>query len=144
MNEDELEIAPQPVATSAQLSAATAAAPVPSAGLTRPAASPARKRGRWLRRLFIAAMLLLVVAPISLTAVYRFVPPPATYLMLQRLAQGYGLHKHWRPLPAIAPSLGQAVIAAEDAQFCQHHGFDFEAMQKAFAANERRPNRLRG
>jgi monofunctional biosynthetic peptidoglycan transglycosylase len=144
MNEDELEIAPQPVAMSAQLSPTTAAAPVLSAGLTRPAASPARKCGRWLRRLFIAAMLLLVVAPISLTAVYRFVPPPATYLMLQRLAQGYGLHKHWRPLPAIAPSLGQAVIAAEDAQFCQHHGFDFEAIQKAFAANERRPSRLRG
>jgi monofunctional biosynthetic peptidoglycan transglycosylase len=36
------------------------------------------------------------------------------------------------------------VIAAEDAGFCRHHGFDFSAMEKAAAHNEARPNKVRG
>jgi monofunctional biosynthetic peptidoglycan transglycosylase len=36
------------------------------------------------------------------------------------------------------------VIAAEDARFCEHHGFDFEAMEKAYASNQRRPGKIRG
>jgi monofunctional biosynthetic peptidoglycan transglycosylase len=36
------------------------------------------------------------------------------------------------------------VIAAEDARFCAHSGFDFEAMEKAMASNKRRPGRVRG
>jgi monofunctional biosynthetic peptidoglycan transglycosylase len=105
---------------------------------------PPRKRRRWFRTLLLVALLVGVVAPVGLTAIYRFVPPPVTLLMLLRLGQGHGLHKHWRPLSAIALSLPQAVIAAEDARFCEHHGFDFEAMQKAMASNERRPTRIRG
>jgi monofunctional biosynthetic peptidoglycan transglycosylase len=38
----------------------------------------------------------------------------------------------------------QAAIAAEDSGFCQHNGFDFKAMQKAMAHNERRPKKVRG
>jgi monofunctional biosynthetic peptidoglycan transglycosylase len=107
-------------------------------------AKPLRRKRRWLRALLILFAIAFVVAPVGLTAIYKVAPPPVTILMLQRLVQGYGLHKSWRPLGAIAPSLPNAVIAAEDQRFCQHHGFDFEAMQKAFAANEKRPNRLRG
>jgi monofunctional biosynthetic peptidoglycan transglycosylase len=36
----------------------------------------------------------------------------------------------------ISPALVRAVIAAEDARFCEHHGFDLDAIQKAMAANE--------
>jgi monofunctional biosynthetic peptidoglycan transglycosylase len=106
--------------------------------------APPRKRRPWLRTLLLVLLFVLVIAPVGLTAIYRVVPPPATSLMLLRLAQGYGLHKKWRPMSQIAPSLSQAVIAAEDAQFCEHHGFDFRAMQKAMVANEQKPNRIRG
>ena len=37
-----------------------------------------------------------------------------------------------------------AAIAAEDSRFCEHHGFDYRAIEKAMAHNERRPNRIRG
>jgi len=40
-------------------------------------------------------------------------------------------------------TLPRAVIAAEDAKFCQHHGFDFSAMEKALAHNET-SERIRG
>jgi monofunctional biosynthetic peptidoglycan transglycosylase len=108
------------------------------------AKAPARRRGGWLRRLVLFVFLLAVVLPLGATLVYRFVPPPVTFLMVERLAQGYGLQKRWRPLSDIAPALPQAVIAAEDARFCEHHGFDFEAIRAAAANNERRPGRIRG
>ena len=105
---------------------------------------PRRKKGRWVRRILLLFVVVFLIAPVGLTAIYRFVPPPLTLLMVERLFQGYGLHKSWRPMDEIAPSLPNAVIAAEDQRFCEHHGFDFQAMQKAFAANEKRPNRIRG
>ena len=36
-----------------------------------------------------------------------------------------------------------AVIAGEDGKFCQHHGFDYEAIEKAIQRNER-GGRIRG
>jgi len=101
------------------------------------------RKGGWLRRLLLVALLLIVVLPVGLTVAYRFVPPPITILMMQRMIEGKGVDKQWRPMSAIAPSLALAVIAAEDAGFCSHHGFDFEAMEKAMAANER-GGKLRG
>jgi len=85
-----------------------------------------------------------VLAPLGLVAVYRFVPPPLTILMIERMAQGQGLDHRWRSLDQIAQTLPRAAIAAEDARFCEHHGFDFEAMQKAMQHNEDRPDRIRG
>lgn len=100
--------------------------------------------GRFVRAVFIWGILLTVVIPVGLTLVYRFVPPPVTILMVQRLFQGKGLDYRWRPIERISPALVQAAIASEDAKFCAHNGFDFEAIQKAAAANKRRPNRIRG
>jgi monofunctional biosynthetic peptidoglycan transglycosylase len=90
----------------------------------------------------VAAALLSL--PLAATILYKFIPPPITLLMVERLMQGQGLAKSWRGLNDIAPALPQAVIAAEDAQFCQHHGFDFDAMRKAAIHNEQRPGKVRG
>lgn len=73
----------------------------------------------------------LVGLPLVLTALFRFVPPPATPLMVIRAAQGHGLDKDWVPLEQISPHLGRAVIASEDAKFCSHDGFDWEAIDHA-------------
>ena len=100
--------------------------------------------GRFVRAVFVWGLLLTVVFPVGLTLVYRFVPPPVTILMVQRLFQGKGLDYRWRPLKRISPALVQAAIASEDAKFCAHKGFDFEAIQKAAAANKRRPGMMRG
>ncbi|OYX34144.1 MAG: monofunctional biosynthetic peptidoglycan transglycosylase [Caulobacterales bacterium 32-69-10] len=108
------------------------------------AAVQPRRKGGWLRALVIAFLVVTVLLPIGSAALYRFVPPPITFLMVERLAQGYGLNKRWKPISAISPSLYQAVIAAEDAKFCEHRGFDVEAIKKAMANNERRPSRVRG
>lgn len=104
-----------------------------------PRSPPARSRRRvrvWLRRL----VLLLVLAPPLLLLVYRFVPVPATPLMLIRLAEGEGWQRDWVPLARIAPALQRAVIAGEDARFCAHSGFDWKEIAVAlddFQAGDR-------
>ena len=80
----------------------------------------------WLKRI----ALVLLLAPPLLLAIYRFVPPPGTPLMLKRLVQGYGLDKDWVPLEQIAPALPRSVIASEDNLFCEHWGFDWKALSK--------------
>ncbi|MGE5476286.1 MAG: monofunctional biosynthetic peptidoglycan transglycosylase [Bacteroidales bacterium] len=83
-----------------------------------------RRIGAWI-------VGVTVAAPLALTLLFRFAPPPATPLMVIRLAQGHGLDKSWRPLSRISPHLQRAAIAAEDGKFCSHHGFDWDAIDNA-------------
>src|SRR3546814_15739199 len=41
------------------------------------------------------------------------------------------------------PDMARAAIAGEDAKFCSHHGFDFEAIEDAYHRNAR-GKRIRG
>jgi monofunctional biosynthetic peptidoglycan transglycosylase len=105
---------------------------------------PPRGRLSWFRRALVALLIVGIAMPVGLTAVYRFAPPPITLLMVQRMIEGRGLDKRWRPISRISPSLVEAAIASEDSRFCSHMGFDVEAIRRAFANNERRPSRIRG
>ena len=49
----------------------------------------------------------------------------------------------WRGLNQISPNLVNAAIAAEDARFCSHRGFDMDAIQKALDHNAE-GGRIRG
>lgn len=93
----------------------------------------------------LAALFLLSVTWVLL---YRWVPPPATWLMLDRRAHapmglGYiGIQtdpRHARyqfsTLDEVAPSLPLAVVASEDQRFLVHHGFDFDGMWRAAKYN---------
>ncbi|MEO8718136.1 MAG: monofunctional biosynthetic peptidoglycan transglycosylase [Burkholderiales bacterium] len=48
------------------------------------------------------------------------------------------LRQQWVPYAHISDELKRAVVAAEDAKFLDHEGFDWEAIQKAMEKNERR------
>lgn len=93
------------------------------------------------RRPLLTLLLILAPIPIGGVVLHRFVPPLFTILMVQQAAAGHGMDYRWRSLDHISPRLVEAVIAAEDARFCQHHGFDVEAIQKAMEANERAEQR---
>ena len=93
----------------------------------------------------LVALFLLTVAWVLL---YRWVPPPATWLMLERRAHppvglGYiGIqpeprHAGYRfcTLDEIAPSVPLAVVASEDQRFLLHHGFDYENLWRAAKYN---------
>jgi monofunctional glycosyltransferase len=101
----------------------------------------------WVVRLAAA----FVVASLAAVAVYRFVDPPLTPLMVVRVVAGgvagrpVGITKRWVELEDMSPALLRAVLAAEDARFLVHRGVDFDAVRRAFAWNARHHGRrLRG
>ena len=94
-----------------------------------------RQAGSVLRRLGRLAggcLTGFVILSLFLAMLYRSAPPPVTPLMLLRLAEGYGIHKGWRPLDDISPALIRAVMASEDQRFCRHFGFDWGAIEAAW------------
>lgn len=91
--------------------------------------------GRVVRWVVALGLIFGLIGPVFMVAIYRVVPPPLTFLMVQRLVEGHGLDRQWAPLNRISPNLVRAVIAAEDARYCEHHGFDVDAIQKAAEAN---------
>lgn len=58
-------------------------------------------------------------------------------VLRQRDARAH-LHKAWVPYARISANLKRAVVAAEDANFLDHDGFDWDAIQKAWEKNRRR------
>ncbi|WP_426163838.1 monofunctional biosynthetic peptidoglycan transglycosylase [Sandarakinorhabdus sp. DWP1-3-1] len=77
----------------------------------------------------------LVVLSIVWVAAYRWLPVPMTWPMARDAMAGKHIARHWVPLSQITPAVSRAAIGAEDARFCAHNGFDFEAMEKAAARN---------
>jgi len=99
---------------------------------------------RFVRGIFVTVLLVLLIGPPVMVLIYRFVPPPITVLMVERLLQGRGIDHRFTTIRRISPVMTRAVIASEDSTFCSHHGFDLNAIEKAMAHNERRPGRIRG
>lgn len=101
-----------------------------------------RKRGLFSRivRLVGAFILGFVAVSLLLVIVYRFVPIPVTITMI---ADENGITKDWTPLSSIDRNMVSAVIAAEDGKFCEHSGFDAEAIEDAIRRNAR-GGRIRG
>lgn len=102
-----------------------------------------RRRASWLRRLVGLVFGVVVVLPVLLILLFRYVAPPITPLMLATWISDGTLSRSWAPLEEISPNLVRAVIASEDDKFCSHHGFDFEAIDKAIQGNAD-GDRLRG
>lgn len=80
----------------------------------------------------IKAFLAFVVISILWVALYRFVAPPTTPTML---FDSNGAERQWLPLSEIDSDMVRAVIAAEDAKFCAHRGFDQDAIEQAMKRN---------
>ena len=93
-----------------------------------------------LMRFLILAIVAFMGISIALVIVYRFVPVPVTATML---LDEHGITKDWTRLSRIDRNMVAAAIAAEDGKFCQHSGFDKEAIEKAVQRNAR-GGRIRG
>jgi monofunctional biosynthetic peptidoglycan transglycosylase len=78
---------------------------------------------------------VMVVLPVGLILLFRFLPPPITPLMLATRIDDGPIAHNWVSLDRISPNLVRAVIASEDGKFCSHYGFDLEAIDKAIAHN---------
>ncbi len=99
--------------------------------------------GRWLRRLFVRLTLWFFGLSVGSVILYSFLPIPATPLMVIRTFEQMADEKRtvtwkkdWVPLKEISPNLQLAVVCAEDQDFLEHEGFDFEAIEKAYKYNQ--------
>jgi monofunctional biosynthetic peptidoglycan transglycosylase len=91
-------------------------------------------------RLLVWTLVWFVGLSLALVVVFRFVPVPVTATMV---LDGNGISKDWEPLSDIDRNMVRAVIAGEDGKFCEHDGFDREAIEQAIARNAR-GGRIRG
>jgi monofunctional biosynthetic peptidoglycan transglycosylase len=101
-----------------------------------------------LRWIALAVVALWSLAVLTLVAA-RWIDPPTTAVHIQRRLQAWIHHKPYHPryafvpLSQISPNLQHAVIAAEDARFYQHHGFDWHQIHLA-ADQDMEGGRMRG
>lgn len=95
----------------------------------------ARKRPllRFVLRWLLRGAGLVVVLGTAWIALYAVVAPPTTPYMLSEGRRLDGVEQVWRPMDEISPHLARAVVAAEDANFCLHSGFDMDAIRAAIA-----------
>lgn len=88
-------------------------------------------------------VVIVGLSPFAGAAVYRFAPPPGTWIMLDRSLGGETVRHDWAPLEQINPHLVRAVIAAEDSRYCLHAGIDVDAIKEA-AEHNRKNGKRRG
>jgi monofunctional glycosyltransferase len=123
----------------------------------------ARRRGRAWRALVIAwkafsytlsaLVLAFLVAQLYFYAqvLYWEAHPPASTAFMERSLEALRardprarLRYEWVPYERISADLKRAVVAAEDARFLDHEGFDWEMIQKAIERNEKRGHVVAG
>jgi monofunctional biosynthetic peptidoglycan transglycosylase len=98
---------------------------------------------RILKWLFYA-VLIFVLGSVLWVLVYRFVNPPITFTQLADAAWGNGAARSWVPLERIDRDMVRAVIAGEDGKYCEHGGFDRQAIEAAMRRNAAGNSVIRG
>jgi monofunctional glycosyltransferase len=103
-----------------------------------------------MMRSLLRLVLLVVVAALSLQlyfvlriAAMAWVDPQSTTFQRSEIARLWrergvvAWSQTWAPDTAIVDHLKRAVIAAEDAGFADHRGFEWEAIERAWSRNQR-------
>jgi monofunctional biosynthetic peptidoglycan transglycosylase len=83
-------------------------------------------------------LLVFLTGVITLTLLFTIVNPPTTLYMASEKSRLGALAHDWVDLEDIAPVMVRAAVAAEDANFCQHWGFDMNAIRQVIADGESR------
>jgi monofunctional biosynthetic peptidoglycan transglycosylase len=105
------------------------------------------------KRVFLWALLFIFLYQLWVLANvlwWKWNPPLNTSFMSIRLDElqekntDAKLQYEWVDYAKISPHLKRAVIAAEDGKFLEHHGFDWDGMEKAMEKNQRRGKRAAG
>lgn len=89
---------------------------------------------RWLARAGAAVAGFYAV----LILLFAFLPPPINLYQLGESWRLGGIEKDWVGWDEIAPVMGRSAVAAEDANFCNHWGFDMAAIRQAIEAGSNR------
>ena len=102
----------------------------------KPKAKERPRRGpiRWLGFLVLRCTTILILGTLALVVLFSVVNPPITHTMWMEKRRLGEIDRQWMPIENIAPVMGRAAVAAEDANFCLHWGFDVKAIRAALEA----------
>lgn len=106
-----------------------------------PAKSATRRRWRPLRRLLVWLrwfMLRVLLLMAVLVAIYGLINPPTTWTIVAESRTYPIKSRQWAGMDEIAPIMARSVVAAEDANFCLHWGFDMAEIRKVIASGSSR------
>jgi monofunctional biosynthetic peptidoglycan transglycosylase len=98
---------------------------------------------RRIFKLLFKITVWFIVLSILSVIIFKWVPVPITPLMVIRSIENKAggkemvLSHTWKPIEEISANLQKAVIASEDANFLNHSGFDFKAIEKAYKSNKK-------
>ena len=95
---------------------------------------PAPPRRRTLRARLRWLLLRVAVAVVFVVAILSVLNPLTTWTIMTEGSPG----RRWVAIDRIAPSMQRAVVAAEDANFCRHWGFDMAEIRKVVAEGSNR------
>lgn len=89
---------------------------------------------RWIARALgaVASVYALLIL------LFAFLPPPINFYQLGESWRLGGIEKDWVGWDEIAPVMGRSAVAAEDANFCNHWGFDMAAIRQAIQEGSNR------
>ena len=89
---------------------------------------------RWMFRILLLAIVVMALWVVA----YKWINPPTTFYIQQESARRGGITHTWVDMDNIAPVVARAVVAAEDANFCNHGGVDWDAVRQAWSEGARR------
>lgn len=90
---------------------------------------PVRFLWRWTKRLLLLGAVLVT----ALVILYSKVNPPTTHTILSEQLRLGSVKRTWVSLDDVAPVAARSAVAAEDAGFCTHWGFDVTAIRRAMS-----------
>ena len=97
----------------------------------KPSLPPHRPLWRRILRLCSRAFLGVTGFYLALIVLFSFLPPPGNLYQWSESWRLGGIQRDWVGWDEIAPDMGLSVVAAEDANFCLHWGFDMAAIREA-------------
>ncbi len=89
---------------------------------------------RWARR----GLLGLAAFYLALIVLFAFVNPPGNLYMWSESRRLGGVDQSSVAIEDVAPAMARSVVAAEDANYCLHWGFDMAAIRAAVEAGSTR------
>lgn len=94
-------------------------------------AAPRPGPWRWLLHWVSRGLLAGAALILALVLLFAFVRPPTTQYILSESWRLGGVEREWVSVDDIAPVMLRSAVAAEDANFCLHWGFDMAAIRQA-------------
>jgi len=88
----------------------------------------------WLMRWTFRGTVAIAFVLLLLAGLYKLINPPTTPYMFAEGRRLGSVQQVWVAMDQIAPVMARSAVAAEDANFCLHWGFDLAAIRAAIEA----------